>query len=542
VPIFWAPRLIWPTKRDRSQGFLIPRLLFSEKFGTRLETAYYRPLGDTADATIYADLNEKSYYGAGVDLRYLPSQNVKIGDFSAHAVNDVEQGRIEWKYKFRHAQENLPGGFRGVVDMEDYSRLDFFRQYDQDPRLRTLSNIYSSAYLTRNRPSYSLNILADRRDLVFLDARNRFEQLPSLQVRMYPQRVGRSPLYFQLESSTSHLHTSGISETGVVSEGADYFRTDFFPTVSMKVRTPPWFSVKPQLSLRETYYSATLDPTTGKPTNDDALTRFYAQGQMELVGPSLSRVYNRSIGNFTKFKHVIEPRFRYVYTTDVAEQQKIIRFDTVDSPFLSSVQNQVEYSLTQRIIGKEKGENGNAREVMSFSLRQNVALSEPFNKTDFGGFGGDHKFTPLTATLRVNPYQSVTVDANATFGNVSHQLDQLSFSANLVGTGTRADKYLGLTWFETFAFAGLPGGTSNVRINTGSSLIRDRIRADVSVNLDTKTGKFLEHRTLLGWSGSCYGIAVEYRDYEYVVPGQRGRNPTFGFAVTLKNVGTVGTH
>lgn len=540
LPVFWAPRLVWPTKRDRSAGFLIPRLVSSTEFGTRLEVGYYKPFGDSADATIYADLNEKNYFGGGIDVRYLPSQNVKIGELNAHAVNDVESKRIEWKYQYRHAQDNLPGGFRGVVDMQDYSRLDFFRQYDRDPRLLTLSNIYSSAYLTKNRPSYSLNILADRRDLVFFDSRNRFEQLPSVQLRMYPQRVFGSPLYFQLESSTSHLRTSGISATGVVSEGADYYRTDVFPTVSLQLRTPRWFSVKPQLSLRSTYYSATLDETTGLPTNDESLTRTYAQGQAEVVGPSFSKIFNREMGGFTKFKHVIEPRFRYVYTTNVEDQARIIRFDTVDSPFLPIVQNQVEYSLTQRVIGKEKGEGGNAREVASFAVRQTVALSDPFENNI--GVTGEHKFTPLLGTLRVNPYQSITLDASATYGNISHQFDQLSFSANLVGTGKRADKYLALTWFETLsAGRGIPG-TSNVRINVGSNLIRDRVRADISVNFNPRNREFIEQRYLAGWTGSCYGIALEYRNYEFTVPGERDRNQSIGIAVTLKNIGTVETH
>ena len=49
-------------------------------------------------------------------------------------------------------------------------------------------------------------------------------------------------------------------------------------------------------------------------------------------------------------------------------------------------------------------------------------------------------------------------------------------------------------------------------------------------------------RYLAGWTGSCYGIAVEYRQYEVVIPGLRNDNASFGIAVTLKNVGTVGTH
>ena len=544
IPVFYAPRMVWPTKRERSQGLLIPRLRVTRTFGVRLENGYFIPVGDSADATVYADASTNGYFGAGTEIRYVPSENIKIGDLRAHAVNNVETKQIEWKYQYRHAQENLPGGFRGVVDVQDYSNLDFFRQYDHDPTLQTISNIYSSAYLTKNRPTYSLNILSDRRDIIFGDTRQRFEQLPSLQFRMYPQRILGLPLYFAMESSSSRLRTGAI--TGDVRTiSADYYRTDLFPTVSLQLRTPPWLSVKPQVSLRETYYSASRDPLTNTVNDDDPLTRFYAQGQVETVGPSFSRVFNRSAGGFTKFKHVIEPRVRYVYTTNVQNQDEIVRFDLVDSPALPIVQHSVEYSLTQRLIGKETGPNGNAREVLSFALRQSVALSDPFPGTTVFPGAGEQKYTPLLATLRFNPYQSITVDANATYGNVSHQLDQVSLSTNLVGTGKRADRYLGLTYFATFKQPGVTNGNSaGVRINTGSSLWHERIRADVQLNYDAKDRRFLEQRYVAGWTGSCYGIGLEYRRY-YVFKSATGKleaDWNYGIAITLKNVGTIPLH
>ena len=567
LPIFWAPRLTWPTKRDRSRGLLIPRIMHSSRFGERLELGYYVPFGESADATVFAELNSKQYFGAGINVRYLPSQDVKIGELTAYTVanpepelNDPgtqEKSRQEWRYQYRHAQENLPGGFRGVVDVQDYSSLDFFREYDRESRFHTLSNIYSSAYLTRNRSTYSLNVLADRRDLVYLSQRQRFEQLPSLQLRMYPQRIGATPFYFSLESSASHLRTSGVDASGAITRGADYNRADFFPTVSMQLRTPPWLSVRPQISLRETWYSAAIDQTTQQPDNDASISRFYAQGQVEVVGPSVSRVFNRNIGTFSRFKHVIEPRFRYLYTTNVKEQNRIIRFDTVDSPFLPIVQDSVEYSLTQRILGKEEGPNGSSREVLSFSLRQTVALSEPFEQRSVSGSpipsGDSQRFTPLVASLHVNPFQTITLDANATFGNVSHQLDQTSLSANIVGSGGWSDKYLNFTWFTTFRDPRIPAGqeandSSQVRINVGSDILKERLRADLQLNFDAKSGRFLERRVLLGGTGSCYGIAVGYRSYSSF--GFDSRTGTFSerpdasidFSVTLKNVGTISTH
>ncbi|MGZ4807892.1 MAG: LPS-assembly protein LptD [Thermoanaerobaculia bacterium] len=571
VPIFWTPRLLWPTKKDRSQGVLIPRIFLNNgNIGERLELGYFVPFGDSVDTTVYADLNTKGYNGGGFDLRYLPSPNVKLGNLSAYAVRDVDpnfdgirapgESKMQWKYQYQHSQDNLPGGFRGVVDVQDYSDLDFFRKWDHDPRLNSLSNIYSSAYLTKNRPTFSFNFLTDRRDIylghVTTDPsspviKQRFEQLPSLQFRMYPQRILSTPLYFSMESSASHLVTSGL----VNGPSANYNREDIFPTLSLQLSTPAWFSVKPQISVRGTHYSSSLDPDTldlpgsQQKTIDEALNRYYGQGQVEVVGPTVSRVFAKSIGGFTRFKHIIEPRFRYIYTTDVNDQNRVIRFDTVDSPFLPIVRDSVEYSLTQRLLGKGSGDNASPREVMSFTLRQTVSLSKPFTSSTGGNLpgspftaGAGQKFTPLSANLHVNPYQSVTLDATATFGNVSHQLDQLSLSTNLVGTGAYADKYLGFSWFASFLQPGQTvGDSSQVRVNGGSSFWSNHLRADVQFALDTKASEILEQRYLIGGNGSCYGLAIEYRRYLVFDPLRRFQRG-IGLAVTLKNVGTIGTH
>ena len=601
-PLFWLPRLIWPTKSDRSQGFLIPRLVFSGHFGTRLETAYFIPFGDSADATINADISAQGYFGGGINVRYRPSENVKLGDLYAYAVRDphpelnsdtpdAKGAVVHWRYRYQHAQDDLPGGFRGVIDVEDFSDLDFFRQYDRDPRIHTLSNIYSSAYLTKNRSRYSLNILTDRREILLTTREQRFEQFPSLQFRMYPQRVLGTPVYFSMESSASRLLMTAFDRalTGQLNQTSNtgYFRSDIFPTLSLQLRTPAWFSIRPQVSLRDTYYSASVAPddnpaSPALPTGS-GFNRFYGQGQVELVGPSFSRIFNQGFGGFTRFKHVIEPRIQYVYTTNVTNSDKVIRFDTVDSPFLPTVRDSVTYSLTQRLIGKEappqapaqpaaaaaqattgaatatattattpttpapSSTSGSAREVMSLGLQQTVSLDKPFTTGSTGTTGTtvgtslNQRFTPLVATLRVNPYQSITVDANTTFGNVSHQIDQTSLSANLLGTGKNADKYLGLTWFATFKdpHTGL-GDSSQWRISTGGFLLRDRLRADILINYDATLKQFLEQRYVFGWTGSCYGIAIGPRRYiTYTATGVKTES-ALEFSFSLKNVGTFG--
>ena len=162
--------------------------------------------------------------------------------------------------------------------------------------------------------------------------------------------------------------------------------------------------------------------------------------------------------------------------------------------------------LTQRVIGKESGPNGSAREVLSLSLRQTAALSKPFTTaTGTSSTFAEHKFTPLDATLRINPYQSITVDATARFGNESKQLDQTSLSANLIGSGKRAGEYLSLTWFATYRDPRTNAGdSSQFRIGTGIPLWNDRLRLDATVNYPNLDLKFVNDTG--GWRGFMFAL------------------------------------
>jgi hypothetical protein len=322
--------------------------------------------------------------------------------------------------------------------------------------------------------------------------------------------------------------------------------------LSLPWKRIPWLSVTVKGGARWTGYSDSVDDAQTRFVGS-SFTREYAEAGVSIVGPSFSRIFDGQLFQFGKFKHVIEPRLRYVYTTSVDDQNRVIRFDTVDTPFLPIVRDSVEYSLTQRLIGKEAGPNASPREVLSFSLRQTMSLSKPFTSATGGnqpsssfGFSSENKFTPLVASLHVNPYQSITLDAQTTFGNVSHQLDQTSVSANLVGTGRNSDKYLGFTWFASFSQPFTSGGvvtqtpgSSQIHLSTGSSILRDKLRADISINYDAHTGQFLEQRYLFGFNAACWGMAAEYRRY-YTF--DRGYIPTLGISISLKNVGTIGTH
>lgn len=526
IPLFWTPYIVWPTKQDRARGFLTPKVGFRSRFGSYVGASYFIPMGDAADVTLQGDVHTEGYYGLGTDVWYVPSQSIS-GHLSGYAVTDPEYDTTEWKYSYVHADEDLPGGFRGVIDVKDYSDLDFFRFFERDFETNTISSIYSSAYLTKNWSNYSLNIRADRREQ-FLSGgvSETFEQLPAVQLTQYPTRLGSTPVYLTLESSASNLRTS---------YGASYFRGDLFPTVSMQVKTPTWLSIKPQISLRQTWYTASRAPGT-RNIVEDALSRSYAQGQVEMTGPSVSRVFDRKLGGFSKFKHVIEPRARYLYTSDVDEQDRVIRFDTVDSPYFPLVRETVEYELVNRIIAKESGEGGNAREILSFSLKQSASLADPFRQF-IGGELVETDTSPMSANLHVNPYQSIALDAGLVYGNVTNQIDQVNLSANLMPGG--GNRYLNFTWFARFKDPGATSGDfSQFRVSTGVPIWKDRFRLDAAVNYDATRSELLEQRYFARFNASCYNIGFEFRDFLEYRTGTPRRDRDFRLSIDLKNVGS----
>lgn len=561
LPLFYSPYLVWPTKTDRSRGFLVPKPGYNDDFGAYLKTAYFVPLGDSMDATVQVDGYSEGVVGTGIEARYIPTRNMKgmfngllvFNGGSSSELEDIFNGNdLQWRYDYKHTQENLPGGFRGVIDVRDFSDLDFFQDYERDFSLNTLSNIYSSAYLTKNRPTYSLNIRTDRREhflgrVLLPDGREfqqskLFDQLPAIEFRTYPNRIGTSPFYFSMESSASHLRTINNTGFGNPEITSDYYRGDLFPTLTMQVRTPPWLAIKPRLSARGTFYSSSLcdalaDPecTIVNPIVEDELTRTYTQAEVEVVGPSFSRIFDGNVGGFSRFKHVIEPRVRYLYTSDVVDEQlRVIRFDTVDSPSLPLVQELVEYALVQRLIGKESGESGVARDLMSLTFRQSVALDKPF--ADLQPETGDgQRFSPLSVEIHVNPYQRMVIDATLIYGNRSKQLDQSSLAATIAGRNS----YLNLTWFTTYESAFSPFESNQIRFGTGGPIVPNRLRADAQVNYDIERDQLLEQRYVLSYFASCYDIALEFRDFIQFQGGSSpDHNKDYQLSISLKNVGT----
>lgn len=73
-----------------------------------------------------------------------------------------------------------------------------------------------------------------------------------------------------------------------------------------------------------------------------------------MVGPSFSRIFETGGKSFSKFKHVIEPRWSYSYLGAFDEQDRVAQFDEIDLLIPSNI---AEIALINRVLARPADES-----------------------------------------------------------------------------------------------------------------------------------------------------------------------------------------
>jgi LPS-assembly protein len=562
VPLLYSPYLLWPTKEGRVSGFLVPGLGYNSRRGGYLGLTYYWVTGTSTDATTGLDLYTKRVAGIGQELRWAPSKE-SAGVFQGFLLRDpqtdvcvegtapdaehfcilpdgtagttVPRERTRWKLRLDHSSDDLPADVRAVVSIRDYSDINYLQDFERTYTLSSASLVTSSAFATKNLGPDSLNLRLDRTES-FLSGDQILERLPGLELSHRPSQIGETPFYAALEASAAHLFVN----RGPGLPHGSYEREDLFPSISLPFKGIPWLSLTARGSYRWTRYSDSFTPPGGEERSftGEPLTRKFWEGELSMVGPSFSRIYDFSFGPFVKWKHVIEPRVDYNYRQDISNLETVPDFDDVD---YQAGRSSVRYSLVNRLLAKGGGENApSAQEVAS------LEISQTYNFREFQVYlppGATppvvEKRSPVDTDLRVTPAPQFYVEARWAYDTNFSK----TTSYSLTGHASGKDTYLDLSWNAVRPI--LPAGviplispdSDLVRASAGLFLFSKNWRLDTQLNYDVRLHRMLEDRSLLAYNGSCYTILLELRNYR----GGIGTVPRHDYrlVVNLKNIGTL---
>lgn len=497
APIFYLPYMVWPLKQERTFGLLVPSMGYSDLRGAYLGNSLYIPLGRSYDTTVTLDLFSKGYLGVGSEWRWAPREG-SVGQIDLYAVRDPEAGVWQWRVRGKHGQQDFYG-FRLLAVVDDLSDIDFFQEFERSYDQNTLRSLYSHVYLTRPWGPGALNLRADRRRTFLSGASDEIllSQLPEAELRVPSTRIGRSTLYWSLISSLNLFDVdrgAGLAAT--------YARADLYPSLSYTLPGPPWLTVTPRVGGRATYYTQQYG-REGATTVfvDQELLRANVEGAVDLVGPSLSRVFTRGLGPYEKLKHLIEPRIQYTYlSTPDIDAEDVPRFDEVDS---LRVRNTVKVLLANRLFGRARA-TVSAVELGSFELFQEYSFAEPLTT----GGGQTSQSGPLNAALRVTPVPGAIFDAKATYDTLFDGLR----STSLTGTLSAGGVYSGLTWYNGYNSQSGERTSSQLRAAFQFRTADFPLRFDFHVGYDLEQSEIQQQRLRVYYQGSCWGVEVEYRD------------------------------
>ena len=531
LPVFYTPYLLWPVKRERSSGFLVPNLGYSERRGSLIGLAYFLELGRSYDTTFHVDPYSKGFLGLGNEFRYRPSEWTR-GDFQGYAVRDPDalpdENEWRWKINWNHEMNKLPGGLRAVVSYQDFSDFNFFRDFERDFDRNSLRFQDSRAFVAGNWGPQALNILLnDRQTFVgggqFVSQR----KLPEIEYSLRSTRLGKLPLYLQAQNSVSYLD---LERPG--SYSGKYGRVDLFPQLTLPVRAFPWLSLSATIGERLTWYGDSIDPLTQRFTGESE-QRDLPSASALIVGPSFSKIFNAKLGKLTKFKHIIEPRITYTYFGEYDNTAAIPLFDEVDSSFS---QNVGRVALINRVLGKSDNPNdkdGSAREIFYMEIAQAFSLDDkqplqisPTNPLNVRSTDG-----PIEALIRLNPTKGLNAKIDLSYNTLFNQLESRSFTG---GVDWKGNNSVDLTWFTRyFAESGETLG-DQIRLTTGLNLIPRRLRMEAQVAYDLDRADLQQQRYAFDYTSQCWGMRLEVRDYSV---GDL-TNRDYRLSISLKNVGT----
>jgi LPS-assembly protein len=543
LPVLYLPYMIWPARTERTSGFLVPNFGYTANRGVYLGLAYYQVMGPSADLTLQLDGYVNTYAGAGAQVRYAPTEGTK-GDLSYYMLANRDTQQREWRAVWDHTASKLPGGFRGVISLNQYSDYDFFRQFQRLEGENTRRFLYSNAFLSGDWGAQSLSMQIDQRE-TFLgegDTSSIQRKLPEVNFQLRKLKLGGVPLYLSMNSTASYLQSTTDDLFDV-----SYGRFDLAPELTLPLRVAPWLNLTLNGGGRATWWGDSrsarrVDPLTGTSETicdsgvvpdgqlycGETLTRIYPDAGFGVVGPSFSKIFDSPGGQFSKFKHIIEPRFTYAYIGSFDEQAKVPRFDQIDS-FRAAQLGTV--SLINRVLAKPTDETqGGAFEMLSFTLAQSFSFdnTQPLQRSSDGS--RTSTAGPISALLRVSPSKNFDLQAKADWSTLFANLDSTSLSAR-----ARADRAsMNLTWYTNYNVESGKSVSDQVRFGFSLDVIKDRLTFSGQVNYDLLDAAIQQQNYALNYKSQCWSLRLEGREQTTSTYTTRD----FRFLLSLKNVGT----
>ena len=551
VPLFYTPWFYKSLKKEpRQSGFLIPNIGTSSLHGPMIGFGYYWAINRSFDLQYRGLYYTSAGLANNAVLRGKINQKTDfdLSVFGVLAQKNAEDATSGERITL-HAKSDLGNGWeaRGVLD--DLSGLAFLQDFTQSFNEAVSSETHSVGFVTKHWQDFGVDFVAQR-DVAFQDATpgNTIEvrKLPSAEVNLREHEVD----FYNWAFWVSFEGSGGLLDRSQPQFQTRQFvdRVDFSPHITTRFHWGDFYIV-PTVGISETEYGESLQVNTtpggvNTVVSGANLLRSSRDLTLDLIFPSLERVFLKPpkwMGD--KVKHIIEPRIQYKYVTGIDDFNQVIRFDQTD---LLSNTNQVEFSLTNRLLAKDK--NGTVTDFLTWQVRydryfdptfggavitgQRNVLESEIELTGFAFLAGPRNYSPIVSVIRVQ--SRVGIEWRTDYDPLYHRLTNSSVSVD-----GRVKKYfwnLGHTEVHTDPVLMPSANQIHMAVGYGNPNAKGW-NAGFQIYYDYHQDQLLFWDAQVTKNTDCCGFSIQYRRFNL---GTRD-DQQFQFAFAVSNIGTFGS-
>src|SRR5208283_3336935 len=279
IPMLYFPYATHPVEKEsRQSGFLMPSVGHSSTNGYMVGDAYYWAINRMMDATVgaeYFSLRGGSQRG---EFRIRPTATSYV-DLNYFGVIDRGIGSPPLKEGGENARLNAAGnldGFRAVANVDYLTSYLFRLAFNEVFSQAVNSEVKSQAFLSKSTDGFSLNGFVERYQNFLSTTPGQvitIAHAPSFDASSVDRPLWGTPFFWSFNASVGGLARSEPSEcssVGLFKSCTPAFRTgnllgrfDLNPVISLPLLLGGW-SLRPELTLHETYYTERLVGASGE--------------------------------------------------------------------------------------------------------------------------------------------------------------------------------------------------------------------------------------------------------------------------------------
>ena len=524
VPVMYLPAVLFPAKRERATGFLIPVIGSSSVQGFKVREAFFWNISPSQDATAALDYRGKLGTGADLEYRYYLSRNTE-GRFWTRYFRDTQLGVSRWDLIYKH-RSDFSDDLRGRIDMNYVNQKDTFRTLSENVLQRVAVYQESNAFLSNRWDNQVLYGFARySQNLISLSDKTVVQTLPEFGYSLTPWRLGGLPIYAGLDATFDDF--ARLQGTGAL-------RTDLFPRLWASLPWDRYVTMTPLMGFRETAYNRSL-LQSDRPTSREAL--YFSNS----VDTRLVRRFAQEGG--VGITHKIEPAVIYEYLTPTRQADLPI-FNDVDR---LTPKNLLTYELTNRLSTMVSvGDTMRYLEFGYLRLTQSQHLASSPTGKPFSDLRGElilRTLQPIPASLDVDTfYNHSESEVSVLNTDLNFELRNgyfLSLGQRFTKTGpvpVRGDLFNPLTLNDVLI------QTEKTHFYTAEvgTALPFRLYAVIRGYYDAQTGRFPEVNYGLYYvnPSRCWGVGVLLIERGQI-PGVAPAQTEFAFLFTLGGVGST---